>query len=369
MTRPTFMTIDLVALKHNFSRLRQLAPGSKMIAMVKANAYGHGIKRVAQALHHADAFGVASLDEGMTLRDAGITQPIVLMEGLFDAHELQEAAHYQFTLVIHHEAHLVMLENTAVCKPFSVWLKINTGMHRLGFNQEQASAAYERLMKMRTVEKPLGLMTHFAEAHQLDACGATAMQIRSFEEITQTWVGPRSLANSAGILGWPKAHADWIRPGLMLYGASPFPTKTGLDHDLLPVMTLSSRIIAILPIKQGGRVGYGGTWTAPHDTAIGVIGIGYGDGYPQGAQNGTPVLIKGQLCELVGSVSMDMLTVDLSKVPQAAIGDPVVLWGSGLPVELIAQHNHTSAWELLTRMTPRPQTRIVTTNDAVDKNE
>lgn len=366
MTRPTFMTINLAALKHNFLRIRQLAPHSKMIAMVKANAYGHGIKRVAQALPDADAFGVASLDEGLMLRDAGIAQAIVLMEGLFEAHELPDAAHYDCTLVVHHEQHLAMLENATLLQPLSVWLKINTGMHRLGFQPAQLQAAYERLLRCTNVRKPIGLMTHFAEADKVAEDSLTTTQIREFQLLTDDLEGPRSLANSAGILGWPIAHADWVRPGLMLYGASPFVVQTGLDHGLMPVMTLSSRIIAIIPVKKGGRVGYGGEWTASSDTQVGVVGIGYGDGYPQGAKNGTPVLVNGHATQLVGRVSMDMLTVDLSNVPNAAIGDTVILWGDGLPVEWVARHNHTSAWELLTRMTPRPHTRIVTSKtDAV----
>lgn len=354
------MTIDLNALKHNFARIRQLAPHSNIIAMVKANSYGHGIKRVAQALPDANAFGVASLDEGMMLRDAGIVQPIVLMEGLFEAHELQEAVHYDFTLVVHHEHHLAMLENARLLQPLSVWLKINTGMHRLGFELDAVQSAYDRLSRCAAVKKPIGLMTHFAEADRVADDSMTIAQLATFDQVTKQLPGHRSLANSAGILGWPAAHREWVRPGLILYGASPFSTSTGLEHGLLPVMTLSSRIIAVIPVKKGGRVGYGGDWCAPCDTKIGVVGIGYGDGYPQGARNGTPVLVNGELTQLVGRVSMDMLSVDLGQLPHASIGDPVILWGEGLPVELVARHNHTSAWELLTRMTPRPHTRIVT---------
>lgn len=368
MTRPTFMTIDLAALKHNHARIRQLAPKSKIIAMVKANAYGHGIKRVAQALSEADAFGVASLDEGLMLRDAGIMQPIVLMEGLFEAHELKEASHYDFTLVVHHHLHLEMLESAQLLQPISVWLKINTGMHRLGFPPEEVEDVYQRLTACSMIKKPIGLMSHLASADVKEEDEMTLSQIQLFNHLTHTFKGPCSLANSAAILGWEASHVDWVRPGLILYGASPFQATTGLDHDLLPVMTLSSRIIAVIPVKKGGRVGYGGDWTAPYDTQVGVVGIGYGDGYPQGAKQGTPVLVNEKLTQLVGRVSMDMLTVDLSTLPNAKIGDPVILWGQGLPVELVARHNHTSAWELLTRMTPRPHTRILTakSSDAID---
>lgn len=354
MSRPTFLTIDLDALRYNMQRTHEFAPKSAVIAMVKANAYGHGIVRVAKALSTADALGVASLDEGLTLRAAGITQPIVLMEGLFYADEIIEAAKQQFTLVVHHLPHVEILENTKEKHQFPVWLKINTGMNRLGMSPEDALHAYERLQKLSNVQHPIGLMTHFAEADMVDGA-ATKNQIQIFNRITQELAGARSLANSAGILAWPEAHADWVRPGLMLYGASPFPDKTGLDHDLKPVMTLSSKLIAVNKVKQGEKVGYGGTWTAPEDMLVGIVGVGYGDGYPQYAKNGTPVLVNGIECQLAGRVSMDMLAVDLRPCSHAQVGDEVILWGRGLPVERVARHSDTSAYEILTRMTPRPK--------------
>lgn len=359
MSRPTNMTIDLGALQHNFNRVKTLAPISAAMAMIKANAYGHGLVRVAKALPKADALGVASLEEALTLRESGITRPIVLMEGLFSANELPEAAQHEFILVVHHIEHVEMLEHSQVKKPFSVWLKINTGMNRLGISPSEIDLIYGRLRNAETVKKPIGLMTHFAEADLIDHA-TTQEQIKLFNECTAHLNGPRSLANSAAILAWPDSHGQWVRPGLMLYGASPFSNKTGLDHDLLPVMTLSSKIIAITHVKQGEKVGYGGTFTAPEDMIVGVVGVGYGDGYPQFANNGTPVLVNGVKCALVGRVSMDMLTVDLRPVPHAKINDPVILWGKGLPVEYIASHTHSSAYEILTRMTPRPKIEILT---------
>lgn len=359
MSRPTFMTIDLAALKENLERVKALAPQRSVMAMVKANAYGHGIERIAHGLSDAAALGVASLEEGIRLRQAGITQPIVLIEGLFYPDEIKEAEKHHFTLVVHHLPHVEMLEQAAVSTPFRVWLKINTGMHRLGIEPSQTRAIYERLMAAAAVQKPIGLMTHFAEADVLDR-EATEAQIALFNEATAGLDGPRSLANSAGILAWPAAHGDWVRPGLMLYGASPFAGKTGLDHQLRPVMTLWSRLIAITPVKKGGSVGYGGTWQAPEDMLVGVVGVGYGDGYPQFAGNGTPVLVNGLPSQLVGRVSMDMLTVDLRHIPNAQIGDRVVLWGEGLPVEWVAKHSATSAYEILTRMTPRPKIEVLT---------
>lgn len=359
MSRPTYMKIDLSALQKNLGRVRKLASGCKVIAMVKANAYGHGIVRIAHALSSADALGVASLEEGLMLREAGIMQPIVLMEGLFYPEELSVAAHHGFTLVVHHLPHVEMLEQAKVNKPFNVWLKVNTGMHRLGLDPSEVMPMYQRLQNLSSVKQPIGLMTHFAEADNT-VSEATPHQIALFQQATHHLAGPRSLANSAGIIAWPDAHGDWVRPGLMMYGASPFADKTGLDHGLEPVMTLWSRLIAVTQVKKGGKVGYGGTWTAPEDMLVGVVGVGYGDGYPQFAKNGTPILVNKRECALVGRVSMDMLTVDLRNVPDAKIGDEVVLWGEGLPVERVAKHSNTSAYEILTRMTPRPKIDVIT---------
>jgi alanine racemase len=357
MSRPTYMKIDLAALRHNLERVRQLARESSVIAMIKANAYGHGIIRVAEGLPTADALGVASLEEGLLLRDAGITRPIILMEGLFYPDEMAEVIKHNFTIVVHHLPHVEMLEKVNVKKPLSVWLKINTGMHRLGIDPSQFQEIYLRLSAAEAVKKPIGLMTHFAEADLLDH-NETVNQLQLFNQVTAHYSGPRSLANSAAILAWPATHQDWVRPGLMLYGASPFAGQTGLAHQLKPVMTLSSRLIALTHVTKGGKVGYGGTWVAPEDMVVGVVGVGYGDGYPQFAKNGTPVLVNGIECPLVGRVSMDMLTVDLRREPHAKIGDTVTLWGEGLPVERVAQMSDTSAYEILTRMTQRPKIKV-----------
>jgi len=357
MSRPTFLNIDLFALKHNLQRVRECAPNSAIIAMVKANAYGHGIVRAAQALAEADALGVASMEEGIILRDAGITQPIVLMEGLFSVDELTDAAKHDFTLVVHHEPHVEILERANSKHVFPVWLKINTGMNRLGVEPQQAQPFYQRMLAAAAVKKPIGMMTHFAEADLLASC-ATHQQIERFNDITKAMQGPRSLANSAGILAWPQAHVDWVRPGLILYGASPFADKTGLEYGLRPVMTLSSRLIAVNRVRAGEKVGYGGTWQAPEDMLVGIVGVGYGDGYPQYAKNGTPVLVNGVECQLAGRVSMDMLAVDLRYSPEAKVGDAVTLWGDGLPVEKVASFSGTSAYEILTRMTPRPKVTV-----------
>ncbi|OGT61038.1 MAG: alanine racemase [Gammaproteobacteria bacterium RIFCSPHIGHO2_12_FULL_45_12] len=353
MSRPARLIIDLGALKHNLGRVRALAPNAAIMAMVKANAYGHGILPVAQALTEADALGVACLEEAGVLREAGVRQPIVLMEGLFHPDELPDAVRYQVALVLHHMPQIEMLEAASGIPPFQVWLKLNTGMCRLGIEPSEVLAVYQRLQAANTVKKPIGLMTHFALADNCDS-QTTSEQQRLFLEITQGLTGPRSLANSAAILAWPETHADWVRPGLMLYGASPFPNQAGIQHDLRPVMTLSSQLIAVNRVPQGAKVGYGGTWLAPETMSVGVVGAGYGDGYPQFAPNGAPVLVNGEVCPLVGRVSMDMLTVDLRAQPNAKPGDPVLLWGEDLPVERVAEATHTSAYELLARMTVRP---------------
>lgn len=357
MGRPAQITINLAALRHNLRQVRQMAPSASVLAMVKSNAYGHGLERIALALPGADAFGVASLEEGLQLRYAGIAHPIVLMEGLFSARELSQAVSYDFTLVVHHIDQVDMLEKIAQSRAVSVWLKIDTGMHRLGFDPSQVRDVYQRLTNCKAVKKPIGLMTHFAEADSDDRAH-TLQQIELFNSVTEGLPGPRSLANSAGIIAWPSAHGEWIRPGIMLYGASPLPGRRGVEHDLHPVMTLSSELIAIHHLQKGARVGYGGIWTCPEEMLVGVVGIGYGDGYPRHVKTGTPVLVNGRPCPLIAQVSMDMLTVDLRTQPDVKNGDPVLLWGPGLPVEVVAEHSGTTAYELLTRITQRVRVAI-----------
>jgi alanine racemase len=358
MSRPAQITIDLAALRHNLQEIRKMAPRSAVIAMVKSNAYGHGLERIALALPEANAFGVASLEEGLQLRFAGITQPIVLMEGCFAAHEMPKVLMHDFTLVLHHFNQIDMLDQVSSKKSINAWLKIDTGMHRLGFAADEIKKAYQRLLASSKIKKPFGLMTHFANADSMDRAH-TLQQIELFTAVTEGLPGSRSLSNSAAIIAWPTAHADWVRPGIMLYGASPFSGHQGIEHNLKPVMVLSSELIAIHQLKKGERVGYGGTWTCPEDMRVGVVGIGYGDGYPRHVKNGAPVLVNGLSCPLAGKVSMDMLTVDLRSQPDAKVGDPVMLWGPGLPVEVVAEYSETTAYELLTRITQRVRVAIV----------
>jgi alanine racemase len=352
MSRPAKVIIHLDALRHNLQQIKILAPHSAVLAMVKANGYGHGIEQIALSLPEADAFGVACMEEGLQLRQAGVRNTIVLMEGLFAGNELSTAVTENFTVVVHHESQLQMLESDSPSAPLSVWLKIDTGMHRLGFAPSQARAIYQRLANCPAVNKPIVLMTHFATA-DLPNHSQTLQQIALFNQTTAGLSGLRSLCNSAGILAWPAAQFDWVRPGLMLYGISPFLGQQGVQHQLRPVMSLQSELIATQLIAPGEPVGYGGAWICPEAMRIGIVAIGYGDGYPQFAKQGTPLLVNGQRCPLIGRVSMDMSIVDLRSQAQAKAGDSVVLWGEKLPIEEVAAGNQTSAYELLTRVTQR----------------
>lgn len=352
MTRPTFVHINQTALRYNAQRVRSVAPGKKIIAMVKANAYGHGLNTIAETLHDSvDAFGVACLSEAMRIRNAGVQTPVLLMQGFFSDDELSVAVDQNFHVVIHSENQLQRFLQAKLTKPLAVWLKINTGMNRLGVPTEAVQAAYAALSACSHV-KPLRLMTHFANADD-PADPSTQQQFDRFTRVTKKYSDETSLGNSATILAWPDFAGDWVRPGIMLFGVSPLIKHTGQDHDLKPVMTLRSRLMSIQAAQKGDRIGYGGVWTCPNAMKIGIVAIGYGDGYPRHAPSGTPVLVNGQRVPLVGRVSMDMLAVDLSGIPAAKVGDSVTLWGDGLPVEVIAEQAGTIAYELLCSLTRR----------------
>ncbi len=328
-----------------------------MAAAVKAEGYGHGLVRVARTLD-ADTFAVACIEEALTLREAGIDRPILLLEGVFEAAELPLCARHGLEIAVHHPEQVRLLETTRLERPLRIWLKIDTGMHRLGLGPETVSAVWRRLSDCPAVRPDIGLMSHLARADERD-CAYTLRQLRTFEAATAGLPGERSLANSAGILGWPPTHFDWVRPGIMLYGASPFVDGLAADEDLRPVMTLQTRLIAINRLRKGEPVGYGGTWTCPEDMDVGVAAVGYGDGYPRHAPSGTPVLLNGRLGTLIGRVSMDMITLDLRQHPEARIGDSVVLWGEGLPVERIAQTAGTISYTLLCGVTARVNREVI----------
>ena len=351
MTRATRAVINLSALRHNLSIARRHAPDSRIMAIIKANGYGHGIVAVAQALNQAEAFGVACLDEAISLREAGIAQPIVLLEGVVHAADLNLVRGYQLELVVHHPAQISLLEESGG-SAIPVWLKLDTGMHRLGVPPSQLNEMLQRLAQLDTVLQPVRLMTHLANADERQD-KTTPQQLAQFDAATADLSLEASVANSAGILAWPDTHRDWIRPGIMLYGVSPFTDSTAAEHELQPVMSLQSELIAVNQQKKGEPVGYGGSYRCPDDMPVGVVAIGYGDGYPRHAPNGTPVLVNGKRVPLIGRVSMDMICVDLRTEPEARIGDPVVLWGSDLPVEEIAAQAGTIGYELLCQVTQR----------------
>jgi len=351
MTRPACAHISLDNLQHNFSRVRHAAPDSRIIAIIKANAYGHGLVRVAQALPEADAFGVVGLEEAIVLREAGIDRRIVLLEGLFSAADIALVNGYRLDVVIHHAWQLDLLEQGRLMRALDVWLKVDTGMHRLGFAAADVSAARARLARLPQIQN-VRFMTHFASADET-ANTATSRQLAQFDTLVRDLDAECTLANSAAILAWPDSHADWVRPGIMLYGATPFADRDAHGLGLKPVLTLRTELIAVHDRRAGEAIGYGGDWVCPQDTRIGVAAIGYGDGYPRHAPSGTPVLVNGKPATLAGRVSMDMLCIDLGAQATAAVGDEVVLWGAGLPVDEIAQRAGTIAYELLCGISAR----------------
>lgn len=354
MSRTTVATIHLGALRHNLARIKQLTAPAKVMAVVKADAYGHGLERVARALDgDAEAFAVAALGDGLRLRAAGHRQRIVVLSGPDQPGDIAEMQRLGLEAAIHHEAQLAWLgEASATRGRLRVWLKIDSGMHRLGFPPERAAAVHAQLAAMPGVDPEIGLLTHFSESEVFEG-RATRAQIERFDEATRGLDGPRSLSNSAAVLGWPEARADWVRSGGLLYGLSVVEGKSGADFGFRPAMTLSTRLIAINRIAQGERIGYNGTWTCPEDMPVGVAAVGYGDGYPRSAVAGTPVLVGNRRVPLIGRVSMDLITLDLRQAPGARVGDRVTLWGEGLPVETIAAQAGTIGYELTCGMTRR----------------
>ncbi len=353
MSRAAQAIINFPALTHNLQRAKAAAPSAKTLAVIKANGYGHGIVRVAKVLDRdADRFAVASLEEALELREAGINKPIVLLEGFFDAGELPLILKHGLDIVVHHQIQIdILSKHKAANAKLNVWLKIDTGMHRLGFPTEEAKSMWQALNSNALINS-VTLMTHLANADDPQD-GYTTIQLERFTQCTHDLPGPRSIANSAGILGWPATHSDINRPGIMLYGSNPFNTGIGADVGLKPVMTLQTRLIAVHRFKKGEPIGYGGTWKCPQDMLVGVAAIGYGDGYPRHASSGTPVLVNGQRAQLAGRVSMDMIGIDLRNTPDAQVGDPVILWGEGLPIDEIARCASTISYELLCGVTQR----------------
>ncbi|WP_371186821.1 alanine racemase [Thalassotalea maritima] len=351
-------TIHRQALSHNYQRIKSMAPGSKVLAVLKANAYGHGLVRIAKSLPQADAFGVARIDEALELRQGGVVKPIVLLEGFFELDHLPILAANNLQTIVHNRQQLEALEQAQLTESIKVWLKVDTGMHRLGVEPSEFAEFYQRLKQCSNVQDNILLMSHLGCADDLQMVNTTE-QVALFEQLTGHLADEKSLANSAGICAWPHSHYQWVRPGLMLYGIDPLVANHDKTLDLQPVMTLHASLIAKRHIKAGDSVGYGATWQAKQDTCIGVVSIGYGDGYPRHAPTGTPVLVNGRKVSIVGRVSMDMITVDLGADAKDNIGDYVELWGASLNVNEVAKWATTIPYELLCNISKRVKIELV----------
>lgn len=357
MIPAAYAVLNMAAVTHNLQKVREYAPDAKVMAVIKANAYGHGALRVAQVLaEQVDGFAVARVNEGIRLRKAGVQQRIAVLEGFTCAEELDELLAYQLDAVVHSYTQLAIFEAKTEQEKIAVWLKLDTGMNRLGFKAHEFQAVYSRLMRCSVIKQPINLMTHLASADDKQD-GMTLKQLTLFNDtlncLALSTYNECSIANSAGILAWQQALSDWVRPGIMLYGISPFAESTGAAFGLKPIMSLHSRLIAVKPIAKGDTVGYGGSWLCEQDTVLGVVAIGYADGYPRYARVGTPVLVNGQRVPLIGRVSMDMITVDLGAQSNAKAGDAVTLWGEELPVEEIALCANTIPYTLVCGVTQR----------------
>ena len=355
MPRPILATIRASALAHNLAVARKCAPASKVWAVVKANAYGHGLVAAARALQEADGYAMLDFEEAIRLRLQGVKKPILLLEGFFKAQDVALLAEYELTPVVHNIEQIEILEKTSLPRPIDAYLKVNSGMNRLGFTVDNVRIGWNALHGHEQIRE-VTLMTHFADA---DGASGVAGQLEWFNSLTQPMQGPRSMANSAALLRYPETHADWVRPGIMLYGCSPFADQTAQDLGLEPVMTLTTEIIALQNLQAGERVGYGFGFEAKEEMTIGVIACGYADGYPRIAPTGTPVLVDGERTRTVGRVSMDMMCVDISSLPEAYIGTPVTVWGDGLSADEVGASAGTLSYELLCGLAARVPVREV----------
>jgi alanine racemase len=350
--RPLVATIDLAAIRHNYAFAQRCAPGRHAFAVVKANAYGHGAREVVAALAaQADGFAVACLEEALVVRELNATARILLLEGCFEPSEYAMAAQLGLDVVVQGAEQAQQLLASTLAAPLRVWLKLDSGMHRLGFGPEQLRDWHARLQGASQVAE-LNLLSHFACADERGH-PLTEQQVEVFLDLLDLQFAQRSLANSAAILTIPAAHMDWLRPGIMLYGATPFADLSVAELGLQAAMTLTAQIISVRTVPAGDTVGYGATWTAPRASRIATVSCGYADGYPRHAPTGTAVVIAGQRAPLVGRVSMDMLTVDITDLPQAQLGAAVELWGAQLPVDEVAQASGSIGYELLCKVTAR----------------
>jgi alanine racemase len=351
--RKCIATIDLAAVLANYKLACSLAPAAKTMAVVKADAYGHGAIEIAKALHGlAPAFAVSIFEEALELRDAGIREPILVLQGVSSSAALPLATERKLSLVLHSEQQLRWLIDAKLPSPLAIWLKIDTGMHRLGFAPERCAAVLAELRNASACADTVVVCTHLASAEEAGTA-SVARQVSAFDHAVAGLDVEHSIGNSAGIIAWPETHRSWNRPGYMLYGASPFNDASANAATLRPAMTLSSEVIALRDVGVGESTGYGGRWTAAVPSRIATVAVGYADGYPRHMPDGTPVLVNGAVAALAGTVSMDAIIVDVTALPTVHVGDPVELWGRELPVNLIAKHAGTSGYELLTRVSRR----------------
>ncbi|OUT79612.1 MAG: alanine racemase [Betaproteobacteria bacterium TMED22] len=347
--RPIRAIIKRDALRHNISAIKKLSGGSKVFGVVKADGYGHGLKRIYHGLSALDGLAVIEMEAASYLRAQGDNRPILLLEGVFSPQEMRDAIRLNLDLVVHSFRQIELLRQIDLGKPLNVFMKVNSGMNRLGFPVDDVAQCYRALKDCAAV-KSITTMTHYADA---DNERGVSWQDAKFSQAVDSLGIPTSKSNSAALIRFGSNAQGWIRPGIMLYGVSPVESLSALSMDLMPVMTLKSEIISVQNLNAGDRVGYGGTYTAKCDLRIGIVAGGYGDGYPRAMRNGSPVLVEGVRVPLVGRVSMDSLAVDITKVPAANVGSSAVLWGEGLPVEEVAEHAGTISYELLTRVTRR----------------
>lgn len=348
MPRPIAAFIDQSALENNLHVVRR-ATQARIMAVIKANGYGHGLLRVAEALSDADGFALLDIQDAVRLREAGYRQTILLLEGIFEAADLEKVAEYALTVVVHSAWQIELLDAYPGRGTLDVWLKVNSGMHRLGFVPEEIAAAMAALRRHPAVRE-ITLMTHFSHA---DEARGVSAQLAKISDVASEFRLARSYANSAALLRYPATHGEWVRPGIMLYGATPFDDVSAKQLGLLPAMTLKSRIIGVQTLKSGDEVGYGGLFRADRTMRIGIVACGYADGYPRHAPYGTPVLVDGYSTVLLGRVSMDMLYVDLSSLPEATVGSVVTLWGAGMPIDEVAKAAGTIGYELMCALAPR----------------
>lgn len=350
MPRPIRATISRAALAHNLTVAKRHAGHAKVWAVTKANAYGHGIERAARAFEAADGFAVLDFAEAERLRHAGVKKPVLMLEGFFEPADIELLSRHALTPVIHSAEQVKMLAGARLADGLDLYLKVNSGMNRLGFAAAELGAAYKALRTHPKVRR-ITFMTHFADA---DGASGVAAQLASFEALTQPFdVQARCIANSAALIRFPEARADWVRPGIMLYGGSPFADLSAEELGLKPAMTLTSQIIGIQKLERGERIGYGFAYEATGPMTVAIVACGYADGYPRHAPTGTPVLVNGKRARLVGRVSMDMISVDVSDLRDARIGIPVTLWGEGLPADEVGAAAGTLSYELFTKLTAR----------------